>query len=322
MKFIAELCQNHNGDLDILKQLIQSASESGATHVKIQHIYAKNLTYRPVFENGHVVEGKIHAIKRPFDLEYLRLAKLELDNASIRVFIEEVSSLGLVPLTTAFTLDSVDDIYSQGFREVKIASYDASSYPLIRKCLERFDHVYISTGATYDSELERLREITKNVSNVSVFHCVTSYPTSYEMMNLSRINYLKKLGFENVGYSDHSSPKETALDACFLAISIGANIIERHFTILPEDKTKDGKVSVTPNQFRRIVDFGKSIHLDQNSNADQLPLNTVSKMMGLENRNLSHIELLNRDYYRGRFASPRVAGSHDAAQMRFNWEEA
>lgn len=323
MKFIAELCQNHNGNSELLKNLVLEAAGSGATHIKIQHIYAKNLTFRPVFENGFSLDGATYAIRRPFEDEYVRLKSLELDQIAVSHFIEQVTSLGLTPLTTIFTLDTIESVYEQGFREVKIASYDAASYPLIKACLDRFDHVYISTGATFDSEIQKLYELTKPYANITVLHCVTSYPTSREMMNLSRINYLKKLGFSNVGYSDHSAPCDTSLDACFVAITLGASVVERHFTILPKDQTKDGKVSVNPQEFRAIVDFN---NLSDNSKRSLLqktiPSDVLEMMLGSETRDLSHIELLNREYYRGRFATPRVTGNHFSAQMRFNWEEA
>jgi len=65
MKFIAELCQNHNGEPDSLFRMADAAAEAGATHIKIQHIYARNLVYRPQFENGLEQNGIVNAIRRP-----------------------------------------------------------------------------------------------------------------------------------------------------------------------------------------------------------------------------------------------------------------
>ena len=73
---IAELCQNHNGDLDILRKMVDAAAEAGASHIKIQHILTKNLVYRPAFEKGLISDGITHAIKRPWRPEYERLKAL------------------------------------------------------------------------------------------------------------------------------------------------------------------------------------------------------------------------------------------------------
>ena len=79
LKLIAECCQNHNGDFDILKRMIDSAAENGVTHIKIQSIFAEKLSFRPQFENGLISQdGKILCIKRPFNLEFERLRKLDL----------------------------------------------------------------------------------------------------------------------------------------------------------------------------------------------------------------------------------------------------
>ena len=86
---IAELCQNHNGDTDIMIQMVREAQKAGATHVKLQHIFAKNLSFRPQFETGLEVDGNILCIKRPYQVEFDRLKKLELDENAIKIFISE-----------------------------------------------------------------------------------------------------------------------------------------------------------------------------------------------------------------------------------------
>ena len=79
MKFIAEFCQNHNGDFETLKKMIWTAAESGATHGKIQTIFADDLSYRKEFEEGLIdYNGNIKIIKRPYGEEYNRLKNLEL----------------------------------------------------------------------------------------------------------------------------------------------------------------------------------------------------------------------------------------------------
>ena len=127
MIFIAELCQNHNGDFEILKDMIYAAKESGADYVKIQNIFADMLSHRKKFDNGLEENGVTKVINRPYDLEYARLKKLELSYDQQAQFIEICEKAGVKPLTTVFTRDSVNKIKELGFKNIKIASYDCAS---------------------------------------------------------------------------------------------------------------------------------------------------------------------------------------------------
>ena len=112
MILIAELCQNHNGDFDLLKKMVYSAKESGADFVKIQTIFADMLAFRERFEEGIVEGGVTKSIKRPYKEEYDRLKKLELTFKQQKEFIRICHELDIKPLTTAFTCDSIDKIKS------------------------------------------------------------------------------------------------------------------------------------------------------------------------------------------------------------------
>ena len=164
IKIIAELCQNHNGDFNILRKMVESVSRAGATHIKIQNIYADNLTLRPQFENGLIKNGIQKSIKRPYKPEYLRLKKLELKNREIKRFITLANECGLVPITTCFSRDNILEIKKQGFKSVKVASYDCASFQMLRELKENFQDVIISTGATYDNEISLAAKIMKNHS--------------------------------------------------------------------------------------------------------------------------------------------------------------
>lgn len=149
MKLVAELCQNHNGSFDTLRRMVDAAAEGGASHIKMQHIYVRNLAFRPAFENGLQQDEEVMAIHRPWATEYKRLQALELSDDECVRFVEYVKSLGLVPMTTCFTRGDVDRIAQQGFRSVKVASYDCASFPLLRELATRFDHLYVSTGGYF-----------------------------------------------------------------------------------------------------------------------------------------------------------------------------
>lgn len=329
MKFIAELCQNHGGNVKLLQQMLHAAAGSGATHVKIQHIYTKNLTFRPIFETGF--QGNhpfVTLYKRSFLDEYHRLQKLELTDGFVREFVQEAIGLGLIPLTTCFSLDELDNIANQGFNELKIASYDCASYELIRRSSSIFSHIYISTGASYVQEIIKALDILRlSGCMYTPFHCITKYPTALTDLHLARIEWLSQLTGCNlpVGYSDHTSPLDTELIASKLAIFIGAKVIERHFTIPEAGVSKDFQVSINPNQLKELTDFSLLSREFQQEELDKLFKRfslSCQQLLGSHERVLSSDELSNRAYYRGRFASPRVSNTHDHQLMQFNWEEA
>ena len=321
VKLIAELCQNHNGDFVRVKEMVDAAVEAGATHVKIQHIHVRNLTFRPQFEEGSEYKGKQMSIKRPFESEYKRLKSLELSKSESKQFVDYVKSKGAVPMTTCFTRDSIQDLIDEGYEAVKVASYDCASYQLLRELAANFKEVIVSTGATFNNEIEKASSILKESGvEYSMLHCVTIYPTPLSEIHLARMEWLK--GFSNnVGFSDHSLVERDGLLASKAAIAAGAKVIERHFTILEKDETKDGPVSIKPEHMRELADFTSLSKDEQDQEIESTLPNWKFKLKGSINRELSDTELLNREYYRGRFASPRLDGYHDSKFMIFNWEE-
>ena len=310
-KIIAELCQNHNGDVNILKDMIWRAADSGASHVKIQTIFSEDLTLRERFEEGVTSNGVVKSIKRPYLPEFERLSKLDLGFDTHALFIDECSSAGVIPLTTVFNRSRLESIIELGFKEIKIASYDCASFPLINDLKNKFNHIYVSTGATHDSEIET----TANILSVQIFsflHCVTIYPTPVDKLNLNRIDYLRQFT-NSVGFSDHTRPSQHGIDPDIVALWKGADVIERHFTILDSSQTKDGPVSINPEQLKNIVDYSKYNHDELSKLVENI--SDYDKMLGSKTHSLSEEELLNRDYYRGRFAS-KING-----KTIYNWEE-
>ena len=310
-KIIAELCQNHNGDVNILKDMIWRAADSGASHVKIQTIFSEDLTFRERFEEGITSNGIIKSIKRPYSPEFERLSKLDLGFDTHALFIDECSSAGVIPLTTVFNRSRLNSIIELGFKEIKIASYDCASFPLINDLKNKFNHIYVSTGATHDSEIETTADILRD-QNFSFLHCVTIYPTPVDKLNLNRIDYLRQFT-DSVGFSDHTRPSQHGINPDIVALWKDADVIERHFTILDSSQTKDGPVSVNPEQLKNIVDYSKYNHDELSKLVKNIP--NYDKMLGSKTHSLSEEELLNRDYYRGRFAS-KING-----KTIYNWEE-
>lgn len=310
-RVIVEFCQNHLGDLGTLKKMVRAAAEAGADYAKIQSMLTDDLVYRERFEEGKVEGEKRVVIKRPYKPEYERLKPMDLSDEVHQLFIDECKAAGIKPLTTVFSRSRIPFLATLPWREIKVPSYDCASFPTIRELKDRFDHLFISTGATHDHEIEETARILKGHS-FTFLHCVTVYPTPLNVMNLARMNYLRKFT-PQVGFSDHSLIERDGLKAAIAALYLGADVVERHFTIIDRGLTKDGPVSINPVQLKELVGYARMKKSELDEYVRKIP--EFEQMTGVEHLGLSHEELLNRDYYRGRFAN-RVGG-----QIVFNWED-
>jgi N,N'-diacetyllegionaminate synthase len=196
-------------------------------------------------------------------------------------------------------------------------SRPCASFPLLRELKQKFARLVVSTGATYDDEVRHAADVLHG-SDFAFLHCVTIYPTPLDQIHTARMQWLRELAPE-VGFSDHTLVARDGLTAAKVAIHQGATIVERHFTILPANETRDGPVSITPQM---LAELGAFASLDPDAQvADLDRANPAWRVaIGTADRKLSEQELLNRDYYRGRFASRRPE-SHNGRRMIFNWED-
>jgi sialic acid synthase SpsE len=317
-KIIAEVCQNHDGSRANLAEMIHAAAENGADIVKMQSIWAADVTKRERFEQGQVdAAGKQTSIKRPFQAEVDRLSKLDLSLDDHLFFVEECTKHGVLPMTAIFARHRVQAVAALRWPGswIKVPSYDCASLPILSELAEYFDNFIISTGATFDEEIARTVEHMKKLGkNFVLLHCVTSYPNTLDMCNLARMDWLRQFT-PQVGWSDHSKISENGIVAAKAAILLGADYVERHFTTLPPAQTKDGPISMSPDLLKDLVRY-RSLPKD----AQQRELDTLQPdwrlMIGSPTREMTHTELLNRDYYRGRFASPDGRGG-----WIYNWED-
>lgn len=317
-KIIVEVCQNHNGDRQVLRDMIHAAKENGADIIKGQIIFSEDVTPRERFDEGHEEHNGVRkTIKRPYKSEAERLAGLDLHEEDYHAFVEDVQNAGAVPMLTVFSRRRIPLAASfpyKGERLVKVASYDCASHKMVGELADRFDHLIISTGATFDEEIHKTASLLKEKNKkFSFLHCVTSYPNTLAMANLSRMEWLRQFT-PYVGWSDHTLVARDGIKAAKVALMLGADYIERHFTVLASDKTKDGPISITPSMLRELADFAKLLKEEQK----EIVIKEIPEwemMRGHATREMTHTEMLNRDYYRGRFAS--LVNN----EWVYNWED-
>lgn len=254
MELIAELCQNHNGDLALLDKMVTQAAQS-CDIVKIQTILADTLTKRDEYETH-----------RPYDAEYERLKGLELDFEAESWFIQRCKELGTKPMTTLFTPDHLPRFRELGYRLLKLSGYSipAFNYGLALEGLD-IDHLYFSNSSLEYNEIEKtIDNLNKLGINYTMLQCTCVYPTPVEKSMIHNIRYLKeKFNLKSIGYSDHSNPWQDGLLVPFLAIFEGIDVLERHFTILGPEDTRDGKVSINPEMAKLLREFSLFSKQDQ-----------------------------------------------------------
>ena len=158
-KFYSRTLQNHNGSVNRLLDMVSKCADNGADIIKMQSIYVDDLTFRPIFESGYQINKRTYFIKRDYKSEYKRLKKLEINYKDTEKFIKKCLSKNVIPMTTCFSRNRVNDLYNLGFKHIKVASYDCGSFQLIKELSDKFKNLIISTGATYDPEIMKTNNL-------------------------------------------------------------------------------------------------------------------------------------------------------------------
>ena len=234
-KIIAEVGANHGGDLDLAKEMVRVAAAAGCDYVKFQSWQARRLP-----------EG---------DPNFERHSKAELSDDAHRELIDCCRGLGVEFLTTCFDVHRVEFLASLGLRTIKVASPDCSSTRLLRALRDAFPHVIVSTGMTPEEDVIAAAE-TLSGHNFTMLHCVSLYPTPTHKVNMARMAWLRTK-CPSVGFSDHTM----GTPAGRLAIAMGADYLEKHFTSDRNLPGKDQAVSGTPHEFRELRAYADEVEL-------------------------------------------------------------
>ncbi len=251
--FIAEIGNNHQGEITKAMQLIKVAADCGADAVKFQKRNNKLLFTKAMFEKPYENEnsyGTTYGEHREY-LEFNRDQFIELK--------EYAEELGVDFMSTAFDFDSVDFLESIDVPLYKIASADLTNIPLITYIASLHKPMFISTGACTLDEVRLAYDAVKKYHNkFCLLHCVCSYPTDYEMLNLNFIKTLKK-EFPDIliGYSGH----DNGILAAVIAYMLGAKVIEKHVTLNHAWKGTDHKFSLEPHGLEKQIRDLKRVDL-------------------------------------------------------------
>jgi sialic acid synthase SpsE len=235
---IAEVGNNHEGNFTVAKKLVHLAAKAGVDAVKFQ-----------TFKTEKFIRKK--DIKR-----FQQLKKFELSYNQFQFLRGLAHKKKIKFISTPLDLESADFLIKNA-DIIKIASGDNNFYPLIDKVLKSKKLVIISTGMTNALQIKSLtnyivKAIGKKATEkrISLLHCVTSYPVEDRFANLRSVEYLIKNSKLTIGYSDHTLGNE----ACIAAVTMGAKVIEKHFTINKKfSKFRDHALSADYLDMRNLV---------------------------------------------------------------------
>lgn len=243
---IAEAGVNHNGDIQLAKKLIDVAVEAKVDAVKFQTFKASTI----VCEDAKKAEYQMKTTDNA-ETQYEMLRRLELSKEAHVELMQYCKQKGIMFLSTPFDVDSVDLLTSLGIETIKIPSGEITNYPYLKKIGRTKKSVIMSTGMSTLEEIhEAIKVLRDNGSeDITLLHCNTEYPTPFEDVNLHAMIMMKDEFALRVGYSDHTEGIEVPI----AAVALGAQVIEKHFTL---DKTMEGpdhKASLEPNELAEMV---------------------------------------------------------------------
>jgi N-acetylneuraminate synthase/sialic acid synthase len=242
---IAEIGHNHQGDLEKAKQLFRMAKEAGASAVKLQKRDNRSLFTREAFDKPYENENSFgptyglhrEALEFGWD-EYVELGRY-------------AGELGITFFSTAFDFASADFLAEVGTPAFKMASADITNIPLLKYVAQFQRPMFVSTGAASQEDVDRAYNAIRPInSQFCILQCTASYPAEFEDLDLKVIEtYRERYPDTVIGLSSHDNGIAMAL----VAYTLGARVVEKHFTLNRAMKGTDHAFSLEPVGLRKIV---------------------------------------------------------------------
>lgn len=245
---IAEMSGNHNQSLDRALEIVEAAAWSGAHALKLQTYTADTMTL-------NIAEGEFYIRdsnslwkgKSLYDLYKQAYTPWEWHEPIFR----RCKELGLICFSTPFDASAVDFLESLDVPAYKIASFENTDLPLIRKVARTGKPLIISTGMATIAELDETVRVAREegCKDIILLKCTSSYPASPENSNIRTIPHMRELFGCEVGLSDHT----LGVGVAVAAVALGATVIEKHFTLNRADGGVDAQFSLEPHEMSMLV---------------------------------------------------------------------
>lgn len=246
---IAEAGVNHNGSMAMAREMVRVAARAGADYIKFQTAVPELVIsrYAPKAEYQKETTGETDS-----QLEMCKAIHLPLNAYAELAELCKTEGIGFV--STPFDFPSIECLRPLGMDFWKIPSGEVTNLPYLRKIAEIGEPVVLSTGMSRLDEVKAAVEILcsngLSKGDITLLHCTTQYPTLPRDVNLRAMEALGELGCKAVGYSDHTEGIEIAL----AATALGAEVIEKHFTLDKSLPGPDHKASIDPAELKALVE--------------------------------------------------------------------
>lgn len=252
---IAEAGVNHNGRLDLALQLCDAAKIAGVDAVKFQTWKTENI----VTESAPLAEYQDANTHGENESQYAMLKKLELSYDSFVEIKAYCEKIGIQFLSTPDEEESLAFLTSLNLPFIKVGSGEVTNIPYLRQIGSKRQTVILSTGMSTLDQVRLAYDTLLNAGapSVSLLHCTTNYPCPYDEVNLRAMQTLKNEFRCTVGYSDHTMGIEIPI----AAVAMGAEIIEKHFTLDKNMEGPDHKASLEPHELKAMVEAIRNIEI-------------------------------------------------------------
>lgn len=264
---IAEAGVNHNGSLELAKELISKAAQAGADYVKFQTFKSEKL----VSANAVKADYQKKNTKDQDESQYKMIKKLELSYDNHFALKKHCETMGIKFLSTGFDEESIDFLEQLGVDLFKIPSGEITNKPYLQHIARKRKEIIMSTGMADMEEIRAAISVLKHegISDnmITVLHCNTEYPTPMNDVNLLSMNTIGKEFNVKVGYSDHT----LGIEVPIAAVALGACVIEKHFTLDRGLSGPDHKASLEPEELKAMVLGIRNIELALGGDGEKKP---------------------------------------------------
>ncbi len=254
---IAEAGVNHNGSIALALKLVDAAAEAGADIVKFQTFKAGRL----VSASAPLADYQQTATADAYRSQLEMLRRLELSEADHLELMARCDERGIRFLSTAFDPESVEYLHSLGLGMWKIPSGEITNYPYLKRIAGFNEPTYMSTGmCTIEDVASAVGALLDNglsLSNLTLLHCNTEYPTPVADVNLAAMESLRREFGVSVGYSDHT----VGIEIPIAAAALGATVVEKHFTLDRTMAGPDHRASLVPTELKAMVQAIRNVDM-------------------------------------------------------------
>jgi N,N'-diacetyllegionaminate synthase len=253
---IAEAGVNHNGDVNLAKQLIDIAAEAGADIVKFQTFRADRLATQGALLADYQILETVNS-----ESQHSMLRRLELTESAHYELRSHCVSRRIKFLSTGFDIESINMLVGLGQEMFKIPSGEITNLPYLRHVGGLKKTLILSTGMSNMEEVEQALIVLERAGTprdrITVLHCTTAYPAPMSEVNLRAMQSIRNKLNVSIGYSDHT----LGIEIPIAAVALGATIIEKHFTIDRSLPGPDHKASLEPIELKSMITAIRNIEM-------------------------------------------------------------